>query len=72
MQKKFSFDPETVRKIKHSLLISMAGFILTISTLIMNDPNTTAFLAAHPALALAVGSLSTFVVNFVKEFISGE
>jgi len=72
MQIAQSFCHETVQKIKKSALIAGGGFLIAVVPVLLNDPTVVSFLQAHPVASLAVGSFVPFIVNTVKEWLSGQ
>lgn len=72
MQKPFSFDPVTIEKIKHSLLLATGGFIVAAVPLILQDQSVVTYLQDHTIVAVAVGSYVPFFLNFIKEYIKGD
>lgn len=72
MQKPFSFDPVTIEKIKHSLLLATGGFIVAAVPLLLQDQQVVTYLQDHPMIALAVGAYIPFFLNLVKEYIQGD
>ena len=65
MQKKFSFDSETIKKIKRGALIAGAGALLTF----LEETVPGIDFGEWSLLATA---LNSFLINLIKEFIQGK
>lgn len=69
MQIAFKLDPVTLGKIKRSAIIAFGGFALAVIPQVV--PNVISALSAHPMLATGLGAFAPFVVNCIKEWVSG-
>lgn len=72
MQIAFKLDQITKEKIVKSLLLGTAGFVLAVVPVLLSDQTVSAFLKAHPVLALAVGSYVPVVLNAVRQWMKGQ
>lgn len=71
MQIKNSLDAVTVEKIKRSILLGSAGFVVTAVPIILADPSVIAFLQDHMVLGAAVTAFIPVLINGLMQFRKG-
>ena len=70
MQIANQFDPTTLKKLKHSALLSLAGFAaVALPTLL---PDILRLAQGHPVLVSLVSVSVPFIINSLREFLKGE
>lgn len=72
MQIAYKLDSLTIEKIKKSVLLGTAGFVLAVVPVLLSDKAIEAFLQAHPIVALAVGSYIPVILNAIRQWVKGQ
>lgn len=70
MQISRAFDAVTIQKIKHSALLSLAGFAVAAIPLLL--PGILELAKGNPVAVAFVAAVVPWIVNLIKQFLSGE